>query len=154
MSIHETRQVIEDIRNHLAAHDKRLAFLFGAGTSCAVNVAGISSTGDHPPKHEPLIPAIDGLTKICRAAVESTGDAQMKAWEMLVSQCKGAGFVALQHADVRIEDRLVEAALNGQHRQTNKQCAGYDSDSQALFTILRIHLEGERVRCLSYVPTA
>ncbi len=39
MITHDPRQVSEDLRNHLAMHDRRLSFLFGAGTSSAVNIA-------------------------------------------------------------------------------------------------------------------
>jgi len=31
VNTHDPRQVIEDLRNHLAAHDRRLAFLFVGG---------------------------------------------------------------------------------------------------------------------------
>lgn len=91
MSTHDPRQVIEDVRNHLAAHDRRLAFLFGAGTSSAVNIATSSSTGKKV-NHEPLIPGIDGMTEICRSAVGGKGKPQAEAWQMLVSQCEQAGF--------------------------------------------------------------
>ncbi len=86
MSTHDPRQVIEDIRNHLATHDRRLAFLFGAGTSSAVNIAPDSTVGQKP-KHEPLIPGIDGLTDICCSAVSNTGKSQSEAWKILVTQC-------------------------------------------------------------------
>jgi hypothetical protein len=90
MSTHDPRQVIEDVRNHLAAHDRRLAFLFGAGTSSAVNVAPAPSAGEKP-RHEPLIPGSDGLTKICGTAVSAMGDTETSAWKTLVTQCEEAG---------------------------------------------------------------
>ena len=90
MSNHDPRQVIEDIRNHLAAHDRRLAFLFGAGTSSAVNIAPPPSAGERR-KHEPLIPGIDGLTETCGTAVGAMGDTQAAAWKTLVKQCEQAG---------------------------------------------------------------
>lgn len=90
MSNHDPRQVIEDVRNHLAAHDRRLAFLFGAGTSSAVNIAPAPSAGEKR-KHEPLIPGIEGLTEICGKAVGAMGDTQGAAWKTLVKQCEQAG---------------------------------------------------------------
>ena len=93
MNTHDPRQVIEDLRNHLAVHDRRLAFLFGAGTSSAVNIASTTSKGEKP-KHEPLIPGIDGLTELCGTAVCKMGETQDKAWKTLVSQCKQDGRAA------------------------------------------------------------
>ena len=87
MSTHDPRQVAEDLRNHLAMHDRRLSFLLGAGTSCAVNIAPDPPAGEKP-KHEPLIPGIDDLTEICRKAVCDLGEDHAKAWDTLVSQCK------------------------------------------------------------------
>jgi hypothetical protein len=81
--------VIEDLRNHLAVHDRRLAFLFGGGTSSAVNIAPAPSVGEKR-KHEPLIPAIDGLTEICSKAVRNMGEIQAAAWETFVKQCEQA----------------------------------------------------------------
>ena len=87
MAIHDPRKFIEDLRGHLATHDKPLFFLFGAGTSSAINVAPPPEPGQ---KHEywPLIPAIDGLTKHCAEAVIGEGGAYNNAWKSLVIQCK------------------------------------------------------------------
>lgn len=93
MSKHDPRQIIEDLRNHLAAHDRRIAFLFGAGTSSAVNIEPTHPPGRRP-KHEPLIPGIDGLTEICRNAVISMGQGQVEAWDTLVKQCIHDGHTA------------------------------------------------------------
>lgn len=90
LSTHDPRRVIEDIRDHLAAYDRRLAFLFGAGTSSAVNIAPVSPPGDKS-KHKPLIPGINELTEICRVAVGDMGNVQAAAWEALVDQCKKDG---------------------------------------------------------------
>lgn len=38
MSPHDAHKTIADLRDHLARHDKPIAFLFGAGTSCAVTL--------------------------------------------------------------------------------------------------------------------
>lgn len=93
MSTHDPRQVIEDVRDHLAAHDRRLAFLFGAGTSSAVNIAPASAAGEKP-KHEPLIPGIDALTKVCGTAVGALGASHAAAWDTLVTQCEQDGRLA------------------------------------------------------------
>ncbi|MCA9464399.1 MAG: SIR2 family protein [Nitrospira sp.] len=82
--------MIEDLRSHLATHDKRLAFLFGAGTSSAVNIASPPNSAGKP-KHEPLIPGTEGLTEICRTAVADLGDLQAAAWETIVEQCNQDG---------------------------------------------------------------
>lgn len=93
MRSHDPRQVIEDLRNHLAAYDRRLAFLFGAGTSSAINIASNSVAGEKL-KHEPLIPGIEGLTKVCLDAVNSKGKSQTEAWVMLAKQCEHDGLCA------------------------------------------------------------
>ena len=90
MSTHEPRQVVEEVRNHLAAHDRRLAFLFGAGTSSAINVAPAPAPGEKP-KHEPLIPGIEALTEVCGAAVGMLGADHAAAWNALVKQCEQDG---------------------------------------------------------------
>lgn len=89
MTTHDPRQVIEDLRGHLAQHDRRLMFLFGAGASCAVTVAAQTREGDEP-KVEPLIPAIDGLTETCREAVSTLGGAETAAWHAILEECEEA----------------------------------------------------------------
>lgn len=93
MGTHDPRRTIEDLRNHLAVHDRRLAFLFGAGTSIAVNIAPTQGTSQKQ-RHEPLIPGIEGLTKICEQSINSLGDLQAKAWGILACQCKQAALPA------------------------------------------------------------
>lgn len=90
MSTHDPRQVVEDIRSHLAASDRRLAFLFGAGTSCAINIAPPPAAGQRP-THHPLIPAIEALTAKCGTAVSNLGPVYGTAWESLKAQCQAGG---------------------------------------------------------------
>lgn len=90
MITHDPRQVIEDLRNHLATHDRHLTFLFGAGTSSAINIAAPPPAGTKP-TYEPLIPGIDGLTALCHTAVAGMGQEQSKAWTMLAKQCEDDG---------------------------------------------------------------
>lgn len=87
MSTHDPRQVVEDVRNHLAPHDRCVAFLFGAGTSSAVNIAPPPASGEKI-SYEPLIPGVERLTEICKAAVVALGEDQSAAWESLVKQCE------------------------------------------------------------------
>lgn len=87
MSTHDPRQVIEDVRNHLATHDRTLAFLFGAGTSSAVNIAPAPAPGERA-KHEPLILGTDALTEVCCTAVSNLAEIQGEAWKALVKQCE------------------------------------------------------------------
>ena len=87
MTTHDPLPVIETIRNHLSVHDRRLTFLFGAGTSSAVNVAVPPAAGKSP-DHDPLIPGIQLLTKRCGAAVSALGHQHAEAWEALEQQCR------------------------------------------------------------------
>ncbi len=87
MSVHDPKNVIENLRNHLAAHDRPLAFLFGAGTSSAVNIAPAAPPGEKR-GYEPLVPSIEPLTKRCKAAMENLGKAFSNAWELLESECR------------------------------------------------------------------
>jgi hypothetical protein len=83
MSVHDPRQAIELLRDHLATHDKPLGFLFGAGTSSSVKIAGPNAEQ----AFEPLIPAIDQLTHKCGEAVADLGEAFRSAWGRLVDEC-------------------------------------------------------------------
>ena len=87
MTIHDPRKMIEDLRNHLAPHDKQIVFLFGAGTSSSVNIASPPLAGTRP-SHSPLIPGIDGLSALCATAVSDIGAIQAQAWEAIVDQCR------------------------------------------------------------------
>ena len=80
MTTHDPRQIVETLRNHLASHDKRIVFIFGAGTSCSVNIAPEGKP------YKPLIPAVAGLTKLCKAAVEKNNNAFKPAWESLENE--------------------------------------------------------------------
>ncbi len=64
----------QKLRDHLASHDKPIAFLFGAGTSAAV-------TGTDC---KPLVPAVAELTKRCKASVVSLGSDYDQAWDVIV----------------------------------------------------------------------
>ena len=120
MNTHDPRQVIEDLRNHLAAHDRHLAFLFGAGTSSAVNIAPSEVSGKKP-KHTPLIPATEELTEVCAKAVAAMGEPQAAAWKILVKQCECAGRAAnvenvLSNVRVKIDATVEGDSLVGLKR--------------------------------------
>jgi len=61
-------------------------FLFGAGTSSAINIAPPPNPGDLR-KYQPLIPGVDGLTTICEKAVADLGESHKKAWASMAQQC-------------------------------------------------------------------
>lgn len=80
---HDPQKAIADLRDHLARHDKPIAFLFGAGTSCAVRVprpSDVTST-------DPFIPAVAQLTLACKAGVDELGQAYSLAWVSIAEQC-------------------------------------------------------------------
>ena len=106
MPTHDPRQLIEDVRDHLAAHDRRLAFLFGAGTSSAVNVAPAPAAGSKP-IIKPLIPGVDGLTENCRTKVCGLGASQAAAWATLVTQCRQEGRAAhIEHILSQVRTKI------------------------------------------------
>ena len=58
---HDAQKTLADLRDHLARHDKPIAFFFGAGTSCSVTCARWPAGNT-----QPLIPAVPGLTAACK----------------------------------------------------------------------------------------
>src|SRR5258707_689076 len=87
MPSHDASKAIANLRDHLARHDKPIAFLFGAGTSCAVKAICIKE-GD---LEEPLIPAVIGLTQICASEVRLLGSDYAEAWTAVEIQCSSNG---------------------------------------------------------------
>ena len=68
MPTHDPRRVLETLRDHLTQPETNVAFLLGAGTSCAVRVEipvtiDAAEVGD-PPATRPLIPDVAELTAI------------------------------------------------------------------------------------------
>lgn len=64
----------QKLRDHLASHDKPIAFLFGAGTSV------VPGTDD-----KPLVPAVVELTKRCAAAVAEEDASHGAAWDLIAA---------------------------------------------------------------------
>ena len=79
-------QFLRMLRDHLARHDRPVIFLFGAGTSCAVNVAPLDANGK-PTGFKSLIPAVIPLTKICLEAATALGGGFPAAWKLLEAEC-------------------------------------------------------------------
>lgn len=86
MLTHDPRQVVEDLRNHFAAGDRHLAFLFGAGTSSAINIAPPAQAGQRRP-HQPLIPGAAALTEKCGEQLTALGAVYAAAWDAVRAQC-------------------------------------------------------------------
>lgn len=84
--IHDAQKTLADLRDHLSRHDKPIAFLFGAGCSCAVKVPD----KDDPTKTNPIIPAVPGLTLACRTDVFVLGAQFAAAWNSIESQCRAS----------------------------------------------------------------
>jgi hypothetical protein len=87
LQAHDAQKTLANLRDHLARHDKPIAFLFGAGTSCAVRVPSAGGNGDT----EPLIPAVAGLTKVAKEDAGKLGDAFKKAWDLIEAHCAENG---------------------------------------------------------------
>ena len=81
--MHDAQKTLSDLRDHLARHDKPIAYFFGAGTSCAVKVPPVA--GGDP---EPLIPNVAGLTLKCREAVADLGANFAASWDSIAAQYK------------------------------------------------------------------
>lgn len=64
---------VQKLRDHLSSHDKPIAMLFGAGTSCAVQATD----------GKPLIPAVAALTESCEKSALSLGPPFPAAWTLI-----------------------------------------------------------------------
>ena len=80
---HNAHRLLVNLRDHLARHDKPIAFLFGAGTSCSVQVP----CATNPNARRPLIPAVDGLTALCEAAAFDLGAKYQASWTQMRDEC-------------------------------------------------------------------
>lgn len=95
-NLHSAQKTLTDLREHLARHDKPIAFLFGAGTSCSVRV----DAGDGAGNKIPLIPAVAELTKRCQADASDLGKIYADAWPRIGKLCN------VQSRPLNIEDLL------------------------------------------------
>lgn len=94
MTLHDPERVVANLRDHLARHDKPIAFFFGAGTSCA---AGTSDGDDWTP----FIPAVPGLTKTCKEKATEQNEKFGTAWDQVETHCLDDG-----------QDKYVESVLS------------------------------------------
>ena len=108
--MHDPHKILANLRDHLARHDKPIAFLFGAGTSCAISVA----EPDDKDKTRPLIPAVARLTEICWEEASGLGEKYAKAWQLIEVHCKES----LQEANVEniLSALTHDAQRRGYHR--------------------------------------
>lgn len=81
---HDAQKTLSDFRDHLARHDKPIAFFFGAGTSCAVRIESATDKS----RTKPLIPAVDGLTAIAKEDAAALGDKYVQAWNSVEAYFK------------------------------------------------------------------
>jgi hypothetical protein len=88
---HDPRKEIEKLRESLGSHDKPLAFLIGAGASCAAKGSD----------NAPLIPALEELARRCKEAVAALGDEQGTAYELIGDELK-----AKNGCEATVEDVL------------------------------------------------
>jgi hypothetical protein len=82
--LHDAQKTLADLRDHLARHDKPIAFFFGAGTSCSVVVRAADGTT------HPLVPAVPGLTAACKKDCSDLGEKFAKAWASIEDHCRDA----------------------------------------------------------------
>ena len=84
---HDATKTLENLMDHLARHDKPIAFLFGAGTSCAVRCA---TEGDEE-QGPPLIPSVQGLTALAKENAYACGENYQSAWDAIEKRCREDG---------------------------------------------------------------
>lgn len=80
---HDAHRLLVNLRDHLARHDKPIAFLLGAGASSAVRVP----QADDPASTRSLIPAVDDLTSQCESEVFALGEKYKISWTQIREQC-------------------------------------------------------------------
>lgn len=81
---HDQPTFLATMREHLSRHDRPLAFLFGAGTSCSVLVSG---TADPNQLTKPLIPDVNTLTAMCQETFTADDCKYKHAWPSIVDRC-------------------------------------------------------------------
>ena len=98
---HNADKTLADLRDHLARHDKPIAFFFGAGTSCAVQIPD----PNNQTKKKALIPAVKELTDCCKKEVSKLGEEFEQAWVLIEAHCKETG------TDANVEDLLSQLRM-------------------------------------------
>lgn len=89
-SFHDPRREVEKLREHLASNETPIAFLIGAGASCAVR----------DPSGEPLVPAVDALGRLCAEEVANVGEAHAGIYAELAARIEAARASSSRKADI------------------------------------------------------
>ena len=84
---HDAEKTLSEFRDHIARHDKPIAFFFGAGTSSAITMSDPGG-GDHL---IPFIPSVEGLTRTCRDRIAGLGEKYKNAWADIDDHCRKIG---------------------------------------------------------------
>jgi hypothetical protein len=126
---------IQKLRDHLSSHDKPIAMLFGAGTSCAVK-------GNDD---KPLIPAVAALTECCAEVVASLDEPFPEAWDLISKSLpEGRRDVEEMLSSVR---QKVEAILD------NDTSAGLDREQlEALEQTIKETIASEVIPAKERIP--
>ena len=103
MSTHDPRKEIEKLRENLGSHDKPLAFLVGAGASCAVKGAN----------GNPLIPTLAELACRCKDAVALLGEEYASAYKLIGDELQQKSGREATVEDVLSSVREKVAAMTG-----------------------------------------
>ena len=119
--MHDADKLLADLRDHLARHDKRVAFLFGAGTSCAVRIP----SPDDDDKDKPLIPDVAALTELCENTTKAEGAPYAEAWDSIWSACKGT------NQSPNVEDVLSRLRMMLEAIGVSETLAGLSKDELA-----------------------
>ena len=84
---HDATKTLESLMDHLARHDKPIAFLFGAGTSSAVRCAPEAAED----QGSPLIPSVRELTTLAKNDAYRCGEIYQSAWDAIERRCQEDG---------------------------------------------------------------
>jgi hypothetical protein len=112
---HDPRREVEKLRDHLAAHDKPIAFLIGAGASCSVR------DSDGKPLDPPLVPAIAALGGRCAEAVKALGDEHETAYRQMAKDVNPTSSANVE--DILSRVRLMIAAMTDADKLANAERA-------------------------------
>lgn len=128
---HDKEAFLANLRDHLSRHDRPLAFLFGAGTSCSVRVDG----GASAQSTKPLIPDVHTLTMECRDAATTQGSEYASAWSAIADRCNS------QTTDPNVEHILSMLHMMINAIAPSEQLAGLDYNKLVnLNTLIRRHI--------------
>jgi hypothetical protein len=142
MTFHDPKQVVENLRNHFASHEKRIVFIFGAGTSCAVN-------GAEPGQpYKPLIPAVAGLTKVCKEEVVKDNDAYAKAWTALEEELiEEKGEAAKDNIEAILSKiRMKFDAMSGKDKLLNLERAHFQDIEKIITKTIALNVQPDETK--------